>query len=162
QSRLLRAVDERLFEPVGSNKTLKVHARLIAISNAPLDREVVEGRFRADLYYRLNVVSFHLPPLRARRRALVPLVHKVLAPPATVPIFKASVPRPCACSRTTTGPATSANCGTSSNGPSPWRPARTFRSRTCPRQFAPRTPRPARPACPTVARPRRDRSGQGR
>jgi DNA-binding NtrC family response regulator len=79
QSRLLRAVDERVFEPVGSNKTQKIQARLIAISNAPLEGEVAEGRFRADLYYRLNVVSFQLPPLRERRQAIIPLANKFLA-----------------------------------------------------------------------------------
>jgi two-component system response regulator HydG len=64
QAKLLRAVEERLFEPVGCNDSLPVQARLIAASNRSLEREVEAGRFRADLYYRLNVVSFHLPPLR--------------------------------------------------------------------------------------------------
>jgi DNA-binding NtrC family response regulator len=66
QAKLLRVVEDRLFEPVGSNETMPVHARLIAASNRPLDREAAAGRFRSDLYYRLNVVSFHLPPLRER------------------------------------------------------------------------------------------------
>src|SRR5207245_5767490 len=57
QSKLLRAVDDRLFEPVGSNKIQQLHARLIAISNTSLENDVRAGRFRADLYYRLNVVS---------------------------------------------------------------------------------------------------------
>jgi two-component system response regulator HydG len=64
QAKLLRAVEERLFEPVGSNDSSPVQARLIAASNRSLEREVEASRFRADLYYRLNVVSFHLPPLR--------------------------------------------------------------------------------------------------
>ncbi len=59
-------VEEREFEPVGSNKTQPLQARLIAASNRPLDQEVAAGRFRADLYYRLNVVGFNLPPLRER------------------------------------------------------------------------------------------------
>jgi DNA-binding NtrC family response regulator len=66
QAKLLRAVEERVFEPVGSNKTQKLQARLIVASNRPLEQEVASGRFRADLYYRLNVVAFQLPPLRDR------------------------------------------------------------------------------------------------
>jgi two-component system response regulator HydG len=79
QSKLLRAVDERVFEPVGSNRAQPLAARLIAISNSPLSQEVAAGRFRADLYYRLNVVSFYLLPLRERRAAIRPLCHKFLA-----------------------------------------------------------------------------------
>jgi two-component system response regulator PilR (NtrC family) len=79
QGKLLRAVDERAFEPVGANKRLPLRARLIASSDRPLDREVREGRFRADLYYRLNVVGFFLPPLRERRQAIAPLAARFLA-----------------------------------------------------------------------------------
>jgi DNA-binding NtrC family response regulator len=79
QVKLLRAVDERLFEPVGSDGPLPVRARLIAATNAPLDREVAAGRFRPDLYYRLNVVTFYLPPLRDRRSSIVPLAQKLFA-----------------------------------------------------------------------------------
>ena len=67
QAKLLRAVEERLFEPVGSNSSLPVQARLIAASNRALDQEAAANRFRSDLYYRLNVISFTLPPLRDRR-----------------------------------------------------------------------------------------------
>ena len=67
QPKLLRAVDERFFEPVGSNKPLPFRARLIAASNQDLDEAVKAGRFRSDLFYRLNVVAFQLPPLRDRR-----------------------------------------------------------------------------------------------
>jgi DNA-binding NtrC family response regulator len=66
QVKLLRTVEERVFEPVGSNRPLSLQARLITASNRALDQEVAAGRFRADLYYRLNVVSFALPPLRDR------------------------------------------------------------------------------------------------
>jgi two-component system response regulator AtoC len=67
QAKFLRAVEERLFEPVGSNKSYPVQARLIAASNRDLTGEVAAGRFRRDLFYRLNVVAFYLPPLRERR-----------------------------------------------------------------------------------------------
>jgi DNA-binding NtrC family response regulator len=76
QGKLLRAVEERAFEPVGSDRSCAVRARLIAASNAPLEREVEAGRFRADLFYRLNVVGFFLPPLRDRRQSIVPLAYR--------------------------------------------------------------------------------------
>jgi two-component system response regulator HydG len=79
QCKLLRAVDERVFEPVGSNQGVALKARLMAVSNAPLDQEVLAGRFRSDLFYRLNVVGFYLPPLRERRTAIAPLCHRFLA-----------------------------------------------------------------------------------
>jgi two-component system response regulator HydG len=79
QGKLLRAVDERVFEPVGSDRPRPVQARLIAASNVPLEHEVAAGRFRADLYYRLNVVSFYLSPLRERAETVPPLVEKFLA-----------------------------------------------------------------------------------
>jgi DNA-binding NtrC family response regulator len=79
QSKLLRAVEERVFEPVGSDRPQALRARIIAISNVPLDAEVARERFRADLYYRLNVVGFRLPGLRERSADIVPLVRKFLS-----------------------------------------------------------------------------------
>jgi two-component system response regulator HydG len=64
QAKLLRAIEERVYEPVGCNVSLPLRARLIAASNRALDHEVQAGRFRADLFYRLNVIAFRLPPLR--------------------------------------------------------------------------------------------------
>jgi DNA-binding NtrC family response regulator len=78
QSKLLRAVDARLFEPVGSNREVPLRARLIAASNVPLEEEVAAGRFRADLFYRLNVVGFFLPPLRERRGCVTALANRFL------------------------------------------------------------------------------------
>jgi two-component system, NtrC family, response regulator HydG len=79
QGKLLRAVDERTFEPVGCNRAEPVRARLVVAANVPLEAEVAAGRFRADLFYRLNVVGFFLPPLRDRRAAVAPLARKFLA-----------------------------------------------------------------------------------
>jgi DNA-binding NtrC family response regulator len=79
QGKLLRAVDERVFEPVGANELVQLQARLIVATNSPLDREVAEGRFRSDLYYRLNVIGFYLPPLRERPEAIAPLAYKFVA-----------------------------------------------------------------------------------
>jgi len=78
QVKLLRAVEERIFEPVGSNKSLQMKARLIAASNKSLETEVQAGRFRSDLYYRLNVVAFHMPALRERTAVIRPLADKFI------------------------------------------------------------------------------------
>jgi len=67
QSKLLRVIQEREFMPVGSNETVRVDVRILAATNADLKKMVEEGKFREDLYYRLNVINIALPPLRDRK-----------------------------------------------------------------------------------------------
>ena len=66
QVKLLRAVQEKTFKMVGGSEEISVDVRIISATNRDLEREVMEGKFREDLYYRLNVINIHMPPLRER------------------------------------------------------------------------------------------------
>ena len=78
QAKFLRVLQEKSFERLGSNKTINVDIRLISATNRNLQEMVQQGKFREDLYYRLNVVELHLPPLRERRDDISLLAHHFL------------------------------------------------------------------------------------
>jgi len=79
QAKLLRVLQEMEFERVGGKDTVKVHARIMAATNKDLRGMVKEGKFRDDLYYRLNIVAINLPPLRSRRHDIAPLIDYLLS-----------------------------------------------------------------------------------
>jgi Nif-specific regulatory protein len=78
QVKLLRVLQERKFERLGENKTISVDVRIIAATNSDLEKMVEDGRFREDLFYRLNVIPIFLPPLRDRREDIIPLTEHFL------------------------------------------------------------------------------------
>jgi DNA-binding NtrC family response regulator len=73
QAKLLRVIQEREFTPVGATDVRSCNIRIVAATNKQLEREVAEGRFREDLFYRINVITLHPPPLRERKEDLEPL-----------------------------------------------------------------------------------------
>ena len=72
---MLRVIQDGTFQRLGSNETLKVDVRIIAATNRDLEAEVEKGTFRDDLFYRLNVIELHLPPLRNRTADILPLAN---------------------------------------------------------------------------------------
>jgi DNA-binding NtrC family response regulator len=78
QSKLLRVLEDKSFERLGGNKTIQVEVRVIAATNRDIEALVRQGKFREDLYYRINVLRIHLPPLRERRADIEPIAHYLL------------------------------------------------------------------------------------
>ncbi|MEX1365623.1 MAG: sigma 54-interacting transcriptional regulator [Nannocystaceae bacterium] len=78
QARLLRALEERSIRPVGADRELPLDLRLVVATQAPLSARVADGRFRADLFYRIAVLHLRLPPLRERREDIGPIVRHLL------------------------------------------------------------------------------------
>ena len=78
QAKVLSALDDQLFTPVGGTQPLRVDVRLIASTNKDLEEEIAKGNFREDLFYRLNVVPFFVPPLRERKQDIPPLAKDFL------------------------------------------------------------------------------------
>ena len=79
QAKVLRALDEQRFYPVGASRAVHVDARVIAATNKDLEEEIVRGNFREDLFYRLNVIPFSVPPLRERKEDIPPLAREFLS-----------------------------------------------------------------------------------
>jgi len=78
QVKLLRAVQEKVFKPVGGNEDIAVDIRILSATNKNLEKEVITGTFREDLFYRLNVIEIKVPPLRERKADLRPLAQYFL------------------------------------------------------------------------------------
>ena len=93
QAKLLRVTQDGRFQRVGSNTEIQTNARILAASNRNLEEEVRKGRFREDLFYRLNVIELNIPPLRERREDILPLANHFIAEFAQGRArFSASVP----------------------------------------------------------------------
>ena len=78
QAKMLRVLEEGTFMRLGGTSTIKVNIRLVAATNEHLKSAISEGRFREDLYYRMNVVQLYIPPLRERQEDIVPLALEIL------------------------------------------------------------------------------------
>jgi hypothetical protein len=135
QAKLLRVLQSGTFEPIGTNSSVKVDVRVISATHRNLRQHIVEGRFREDLYYRLNVLGVMIPPLRERRSDLPLLVEHFLRAftPARPRPAVHLPPRPGRCCRPTSSPATCASCSTPSTTPWCSRAGTRSTSSTCPR-----------------------------
>jgi DNA-binding NtrC family response regulator len=86
QAKLLRALQERVVQRVGGNRDIQVDVRVVCATNQDLEKCVEEGRFRSDLFYRINVFPLHIPPLRERMDAIVPLAEHFIEKFAEKPV----------------------------------------------------------------------------
>ncbi|WP_457644696.1 sigma-54-dependent transcriptional regulator [Persephonella sp.] len=75
QVKLLRVLQENEIKPIGSNRPKRINVRFITATNRDLKQMIEEGKFREDLYYRINVIPIHIPPLRDRKEDIIPLAH---------------------------------------------------------------------------------------
>ena len=136
QVKLLRVMsEERAFERVGGNQTLRADVRLIAATNKNLEQLVREGKFRDDLYFRLNVVRITMPPLRERKEDIPLLVRGFLAPflqGERETASRSHARRHGRASWPTIGRATFASCALQSSTASSWRPAQQITLRDLP------------------------------
>ena len=139
QARLLRVIQEREFTPLGDTQPRRVDVRIIAATNTDLQRAVKQGDFREDLFYRLNVINIHLPPLRDRREDILPLaqhfIRKYSAENArnfTIRLTPEVLRR----SKPTTGPAMSVSWKLPSNARSSSRAATRSTWKVCAKRFA--------------------------
>jgi transcriptional regulator with PAS, ATPase and Fis domain len=84
QAKLLRVIEERELYRLGSTEVRDVDVRIIAATNRDINEEILKGRFRADLFYRINMYNIHIPPLRERKKDIAPLASHFLARHGTV------------------------------------------------------------------------------
>ena len=78
QTKILRVLQEKEFQPIGSSKTIHLHTKIIAATNQNIEQLIIEGKFREDLYYRLNIMRLNIPPLRERIEDLPDIIHAII------------------------------------------------------------------------------------
>ncbi|WP_379969319.1 sigma 54-interacting transcriptional regulator [Ectobacillus sp. sgz5001026] len=79
QTKILRVLQEKEFQPIGSSKTIHLNTKIIAATNQNIEKLITEGKFREDLYYRLNIMRLNIPPLRERIEDLPDIIHEIIS-----------------------------------------------------------------------------------